>query len=56
MDSKEGKAAETTSAQEGKKTWIEKVEFEVLSNRQTDFTMMTYTNQPSRNSLHPKSA
>lgn len=39
-------------ANPGKK-WIGDIQFEVLGNLRTDFTLMTYTNQPSRN--HRKS-
>ena len=28
--------------------WVEGIKFEVLGNLRTDFTMLTYTNQPSR--------
>ena len=31
------------------KQWVETIKFEVLGNLRTDFTMLTYTNQPSRN-------
>jgi hypothetical protein len=30
------------------KQWVEGIKFEVLGNLRTDFTMLTYTNQPSR--------
>jgi hypothetical protein len=31
------------------KQWVDAIKFEVLGNLRTDFTMLTYTNQPSRN-------
>jgi len=37
------------------KVWVEKIEFEVLGNLRTDFTLMTYTNEPSRNNQKAKS-
>jgi len=33
---------------EAGRRWVDKVEFEVLGNLRTDFTMLTYTNLPPK--------
>jgi hypothetical protein len=50
--SDETRMTQSSPANPGKK-WISDIQFEVLGNLRTDFTLMTYTNQPSRN--HRKS-
>jgi hypothetical protein len=44
------------SASNSGKKWIDDIQFEVLGNLRTDFTLMTYTNQPSRNTRKSKGA